>query len=82
MWQINPNPPTYNAKTDNIPSYPRLFASNAFTALQSVGGAVGLALNGVSIYNCYGGPSYGPCTNYTNSAIWGEGASCRSHFVF
>ena len=78
-----PNHPITNAVCDNpnkayekstkykIPLYPEYMTSSS-TALNEVGGAIGVTFGGEAVYSPYGGQQYGKVTDYDSSAVAAE----------
>lgn len=84
----NPNPANNQDATMTIPATPRFHAGDyqaslaAAAPLKEVGGMIGITLNGVSVLSCYGGATYGVCTDYATSATKVEGDTfeyCGGH---
>lgn len=87
---VGENPAQINTQgwTMKIPSTPKLnrgtyaeALANAIS-LSTVGGMIGITLDGTSVLSCYGGTKYGACTDYASSANAVEGdtfTQCGGH---
>lgn len=79
---VNPNVAHPLEEEHLVPAYPELVAISDAKSLSAVGGTIGTAINGVSLYSCYGGADYGECLDWDSSAINLEGDtfdSCGGH---
>ena len=87
---VGDNPAQINTQgwTMSIPSTPQLNRGSYAEALanavslSAVGGMIGITLDGSSVLSCYGGATYGPCTDYASSANVAEGdtfTQCGGH---
>jgi hypothetical protein len=72
-YAVNPNLAKPNPETFTLPLYPKLVSISDAKSLAAVGGGIGIAVNGVNIYSCYGGVDYGTCTDWASSAVNLEG---------
>lgn len=84
----NPNPANTQDWQFDIPAIPMLNAGtyaaslNSALSLSALGGIIGITRNGIEIRSCYGGATYGPCTDYASSATAVESDTfeyCRGH---
>jgi len=81
-YLVNPNVAAPTEETHTVPAYPQLVSLASAKSLSAVGGTIGVATNGVSLYSCYGGASYGECTDWASSAVYLEGSTfdmCGGH---
>ena len=78
----NPNPATVRSWDSKIPatpyfagsSYANALSGNSKKDLSQQASVIGLMRNGAALLSCYGGATYGQCTNWASSAVNHEGA--------